>query len=239
MTPQAQRIHELEHLRNRAHVFRDRIHAGCVLAEMLRDFGGTNALVFGIPAGGVPVAATLAKSLRLALDVAVVSKVTLPWNTEVGYGAVAFDGTVKINNALVRRVGLTEKQVAQGITATGAKVKRRCTELRGNHSFPNLAQRLVFLVDDGLASGFTMRVAIDALTHAGADTIAVAVPTAHSSAIEQLLAKVTTVCCPNVREGWSFAVADAYEHWSDVEESELVQYLSMADGAVTHAPSTH
>ncbi|MFQ5993754.1 MAG: phosphoribosyltransferase [Acidiferrobacterales bacterium] len=239
MTPQAQRIHELDHLRDRAHVFRDRIHAGRVLAKMLKGYDGTNALVFGIPAGGVPVAATLAKSLGLALDVAVVSKMTLPWNTEVGYGAVAFDGTVKINDALVRRVGLTKDQVAQGIAATGTKVKRRCGELRGNRSLPNLAQRLVFVVDDGLASGFTMRVAVDALTRAGADTIAVAVPTAHASAAEQLATKVTAVYCPNVREGWGFAVADAYEHWSDVEESELVQHLCVSDGAVTHVPLSH
>ena len=83
-------IHDLPELRNRAQVFRDRAHAGDVLAGMLSAFAGSGALVLGIPAGGVPVAATVATTLGLELDAAVVSKILLPWTTEAGYGAVAW-----------------------------------------------------------------------------------------------------------------------------------------------------
>jgi len=90
---------ELPALHNRLCVFHDRTLAGEVLADMLSTYRGSNALVFGIPAGGVPVAAVIARALALPLDVAVVSKLTLPWNTEAGYGALAFDGTLRLNES--------------------------------------------------------------------------------------------------------------------------------------------
>ncbi|MEE8197803.1 MAG: hypothetical protein V3T69_11570, partial [Acidiferrobacterales bacterium] len=86
-------IHTLTRLGDRAGVFCDRTHAGEVLADMLQGICVAQPLILGIPAGGVPVAAAIAPRLGAPLDVAVVSKITLPWNTEAGYGAVAFDGT--------------------------------------------------------------------------------------------------------------------------------------------------
>ena len=123
-------IFDLADLRERIHVFCDRDHAGRILAEMLPDEAVPGALVLGIPAGGVPVAAAMAKARCLKLDVAVVSKITLPWNTEVGYGAVAFDGTVQLNDAMLPQTGLTKVDIDTGIAATLAKVKRRVGELR-------------------------------------------------------------------------------------------------------------
>src|SRR5262245_58672208 len=103
-------LHDHPPLRGRTHVFDDRRHAGEILAEMLAGECDEDALVAAIPAGGVPVAVALAGSLKLALDVLVVSKITLPWNTEAGYGAVAFDGNVRLNDALVARVGLSRRE---------------------------------------------------------------------------------------------------------------------------------
>ncbi len=173
---------ELAPLRNRAPVFRDRAHAGEVLAEMLRAFAAGDALVLAIPCGGVPVAAALARKLDLPLDVAVVSKITLPWNTEAGYGAVAFDGSVRLNQELIANLALGESVVQNGIALTRTKVQQRVQRLRRGAPLPALAPRPVILVDDGLASGYTLGAAVEALRAHGARRILVAVPTAHGEA---------------------------------------------------------
>lgn len=216
---------DLSELREKLGVFKDRHDAGIKLAEMLQDYKDSTAAVFAIPAGGVPVAAVLAERLNLSLDVAVVSKITLPWNTETGFGAVAFDGTIRLNNRMLGQIGLTEREVRQRIELTTSKVQRRFKELRGDEPIPDLAGRKVFLVDDGIASGFTFRVAVETLSNCGADEIIATVPTGHRQALQAVAAQVQAVYCANVRGGWSFAVADAYQRWSDVDEAEVLQIL--------------
>ena len=225
-------LHELEALRDQVRVFRDRAQAGHLLAEMLIDRRGSGACVLAIPAGGVPVAEPLAHLLELPLDVAVVSKITPPWNSEVGYGAVAFDGSVRLNERLLSGLELGDDDVRAGIEEATAKVKRRVKELRGTDEAPPVAGRDVLLVDDGLASGFTMLTAADALRRAGARSVLVAVPTGSTRALELegLGDVVDTIYCPNVRGGRSFAVADAYEEWSDVSEAHALELLRHVRG---------
>jgi predicted phosphoribosyltransferase len=218
------KIFDLPKLRNRVRVFRDRASAGKVLASMLEKFRRSDAIVTGIPAGGMAVAVEIAKELHLPLDIAVVSKITLPWNSEAGYGAVAFDGTVILNEALLSRLNLSDLEIQTGIKKTEQKVSRRVTMLRGNRPLPDF-KRPVILVDDGLASGFTLRVAIKALRRAGATNVILAVPTAHSESVETILEEVEAIYCPNLRSGLSFAVADAYEQWSDLDEQEVIKLL--------------
>jgi predicted phosphoribosyltransferase len=215
-------IIELPKLRDRVRVFRDRQHAGEVLAEMLDAFRQSDAVVLAIPAGGVPVAAAIAERLRIPLDVAVVSKITLPWNTEAGYGAVAFGGTMRLNADLVAHLGLTKGQIQEGIAQTTQKVLRRVKRFRGDWPFPDLTKRQTILVDDGLASGFTMLVAVEALRKAGAQHLCVASPTGHGSSLPRIASEVEALYCANIRSGFSFAVADAYEQWTDVTEEEAI-----------------
>ena len=106
-----QNVIEMAELRDRVTVFRDREHAGEILAGMLARYEGSRAILFAVPAGGVPVAAVMAERLRLRLEVAVVSKITMPWNAEAGYGAVAFDGSVLLNKGILARIGLTNGQI--------------------------------------------------------------------------------------------------------------------------------
>jgi putative phosphoribosyl transferase len=223
-------IIERPELRDRTRVFRDRAHAGEVLAGMLTSYSKSDAIVLAIPAGGVPVASVIAEKLRIPLEVAVVSKITLPWNTEAGYGAVAFDKTMRLNEDLLPHLGLTEEQIEQGIAQTAQEVLRRVKRFRGNEPFPNLTKRQVILVDDGLASGFTMLVAIEALRKAGARHLSVAVPTGHANSLPRMASEVEALYCANIRGGFSFAVADAYEEWTDVTEEEaLVLYRENQD----------
>ena len=219
------RIFDLPDLRNRAQVFRDRTHAGAVLAGILGELRGTDTVILAIPAGGVPVAVEVARQLKLPLDLAVTSKITLPWNTEAGYGAVAFDGTVRLNHDLVNALALPPQVIKNGIAGTKEKVQRRTGKLRGDRPLPDLQQRTALLIDDGLASGFTLLTAVEAVRQLGADKILVGVPTGHAGAVERIAAAADSVYCPNIRQGLSFAVADAYQQWTDVDESEVVEIL--------------
>jgi predicted phosphoribosyltransferase len=216
---------ERKELRNRTGVFRDRSHAGRVLVEMLEEFRGMDALVMAVPAGGIPVGVELAAGLDLDLDVAVVSKITLPWNTEAGYGAVAWEGTVRINRSLALAVGLKKKDIREGTEKTRSRVERRVKRLRGDRTWPDFSGRQVIVVDDGLASGFTMLVAVEALKGMGADRVVIAVPTAPDDTVDRLAERVDRIYCANIREGRPYAVADAYENWYDVDEDEAFTVL--------------
>jgi putative phosphoribosyl transferase len=219
-------IYYLPRLRECQAVFRDRTHAGRCIADMIKE---SDAVVLGIPAGGIPVAAVVARALGLSLYVAVVSKITLPWNTEAGYGAVAFDGSLQLNEPLIIQAGLRREQVQAGIDKTRSKVAERTRRLRGGNLLLELYDKTVIVVDDGLASGYTMRAAVDALTRCKVGRIIVAVPTGHAAAVEEIAREVHTLYCPNIRSGPRFAVADAYENWTDVSESEAETILNTFD----------
>lgn len=216
---------ELPELRDRTLVFRDRREAGEVLGRMLEGQLPPTAKILAIPAGGVPVAVPIAEALKLPLDVAVVSKVTPPWNSEVGYGAVAFDGRVRLDAKSMARLRVDELEARKGIERTLAKVRRRVQALRKGPPAVVAPGDTAVLVDDGLASGFTMTIAIEAVREAGAGRVIVAVPTGSESAVNRVALSADEVYCANVRIGWSFAVADAYESWSDVDDAALLDML--------------
>ena len=224
-----QNVIDIPELRDEVYAFADRADAGSTLANMLERYNNTDAVVLAVPAGGVPVGAVIAQYLSLTLDVLVVSKITLPWNTEAGYGAVAFDGTVRLNERLLPGLGLREDEIQQGIAETKNKVTRRFTNLRGNKPLPDLSKQPVIVVDDGLASGFTLLVGVEALRKAGASQIIVAVPTGHSNSVQMMADRVEAVYCGNIRHGWSFAVADAYRRWYDVSDEEVINVLRQFD----------
>ena len=230
MEPFPENVFDLPDMREKIQVFADRKHAGRILGDMLRSFRGSNGILLAIPAGGLPVAVAVQQKIGLELEVAVVSKITLPWNTEAGYGAVAFDGTIRLNEAMLAHLHLGEDQIQEGQTNTLKKVNRRVKRLRGDKPFPELIDRPVVLVDDGLASGFTLLVAVEAVRKAGAASMTVAVPTGHLESINRVVEQVEAIYCPNVRSGMRFAVADAYQCWSDVTEEELLKLLNKGGG---------
>jgi putative phosphoribosyl transferase len=205
--------------------FRDRAHAGRELAKLLEEFRGTAALVLAIPAGGVPVAAEIARALGLPLDVAPVSKVLYPWTTESGYGAVAYDGSLWLDEARMAGHGLGPADVDRAVAAARAKVERRLARLRAGRAALAVKGRTVLIADDGIAAGSTMRSAIAALRKAGAASVIVAVPTAHKSALEAISKLAERAYCANVRAGLSFAVADAYAEWRDLDDDEIAALL--------------
>ena len=206
-------------------VFSDRSQAGRELSSMLAEFRGSDALVLAIPAGGVPVAAAIAQALGLPLDVVPVSKVLYPWTTEAGYGAVAFDGSVLLDEAAIEANGINPQQVEKAVAEARAKVERRLTRLRGGCSRLALDGRTVIVVDDGIAAGSTLRAAIGALRRQGAARVFVAVPTASRRAFDAIAKLADEAYCANVRAGARFAVAEAYAEWRDLDDDEIAALL--------------
>jgi putative phosphoribosyl transferase len=219
-------IIDIPGLRDKLYVFKDRLDAGYRLAGLLGAYRGSQVIVLALPAGGVPVAAGLAEKLKLPLDVAVVSKITLPWNSEVGFGAVAFDGTVRFNDLLLADVGLNNEQIEQRTKLTKEKVAGRLKIFRRDRPPLDLKNRTCILVDDGVASGMTMATAVEAIKKLAAKQIFIAVPTGHRESLSRLEKAVDKIFCANVRSGFSFAVADAYKNWSDVDDNQVAEILT-------------
>jgi len=226
-------------LRNRVQVFADRTAAGRRLAEMLEDYQGKSLRLFAIPAGGVPVAVELSRALTVPLELVLVRKIQLPWTTEAGFGALDPDGVPLFNQELIRRLGLTPRQIQEQVAQTLANLREREARLRGNRPYPKLKGETTLVVDDGLASGYTMRAALRFLKGRGAGELVVAVPTALDRTVQEILPEVDLLVCPNIRSGLVFAVADAYRHWYDVEEEEVLKLLGSKRPAASRRSGWH
>ncbi len=217
-------------LTNQVYVFRDRFDAGLVLAEMMRPSyeRRPETLILAIPAGGVPVGLVLAKELVLPFDLIIVRKIHFPDNPEAGFGAITSEGDVLLNEELVAYTGLSEEVIARQIALEKRDLAERERLFRAGRPFPDLKGKTVILVDDGLASGYTMMAAVKTVSRRGAEKIVVAVPTASQRAIEKLSPLVDEIYCPNLRTGAFFAVADAYRHWYDLSREEVLRLLREA-----------
>jgi len=143
-------LHSLPELNDKTRVFRDRDEAARRLADMLAAYRGSDALLLGIPTRGLPVAAVMAQALGLPFDVAVVSRICFPWNPEAGFGAVAYDGTVRLHQGLIFDMGLVEPDISRGRDRTLKKVQEWVRLFRGERPFPDLTGRSVILGDEGI-----------------------------------------------------------------------------------------
>lgn len=217
-----------EGLRSRRYVFKDRIHAGELLAKKLWKYKGEDAIVLAIPAGGVPVGYTIAVNLQLPLDVVVVRKLPIPHNPEAGFGALTTDGTIVLNEPVVEELGLKKEEIDIYASKRMHEIKERLRRFRGDRPFPDLKEKIAIIVDDGLASGYTMTAAILSVRKHVPKRIIVAVPTAHLGALEKILPYADEIICLNIRSGFLFAVADAYVNWYDLDDSEVIDYLKKA-----------
>ena len=168
----------------------------------------------------------VAKELGVPMDVVIVRKIQIPWNTEAGFGAVTWDGETVLNEPLVEQLDLTKEEIAESILKTKRNIQDRLRLFRQDKPMPHLRDKIVIFVDDGLASGFTMLAAARSARKSMPKNIVVAVPTASLGAIELLLPEADKIICLNIRSGPSFAVADAYENWYDLTEEEVLKILS-------------
>ena len=218
-------IVENSELRDKIHVFDDRSHAGELLAELLKEYTGrTDVIVLAIPAGGVPVALQVSKKLIAPLDLAVTRKLHVPWNKEAGFGAVSWDGSVIVNRPLVDSLGLSSEEINRCVEEEKQIIYSRLKKFRGTVPFPVFEGKVVIVVDDGLASGFSMLVTVKTLRNK-ARWVVVAVPTAPVSAVNLLKPYVDQIVCLNIRSGPFFAVAEAYKDWYDLDDEDVIHLL--------------
>ena len=168
----------------------------------------------------------MAKRLGVPLDVAIVRKIQIPWNPEAGFGAIAWDGTVVLNEALVAQLGLSTEFIRWCLSRTQESIRKRIEKFKDNKPLPEFKNKTVVLIDDGLASGFTMLTAVKSVKKQKPEGLIVAVPTASQSATELVAPNTDKLICLNVRGGFIFAVADAYQKWYDLSDEEVVEFLS-------------
>lgn len=208
--------------------YRDREHAGRVLAERLGSYAGReNLIVLGLPRGGVPVAFEVARELGAPLDVFVVRKLGVPGYEELAMGAIASGGVRVLNDEVVRELGLDEAAIARAAAAENAELERRERALRGERGPVEVSGRTVILVDDGLATGSTMRAAALAVRAQRPEQIVVAVPVAAEQTCDKIRAEVDEIVCALTPHPFR-AVGLWYEDFTPVTEDEIRDLLTRA-----------
>ncbi len=212
-------------LRNKAFIFDDRNEAGRLLSEKLKKYKDADSIILAIPSGGVPVAKEIQNALAVDLDLIIVRKAQLPWTTEAGFGAVNLDGDVVLNEDLIRSTGLSEDAIDEQVKKTCKILEKRNLLFRKDRKEPVLKDKTVIIVDDGLASGYTMRAALKYLIKRDPADIIIAVPTGSYKTVKSLLKEVDSIYCLNVREGFPFAVADAYRNWYDLTDNDVLNIM--------------
>jgi putative phosphoribosyl transferase len=206
--------------------YKDRTHAGEVLVKELRKRDNMKpSLVLAIPNGGVEVAVQIAQEYNTSLDLLIVRKLQIPYNTEAGFGALTSLGTLLLNEPLVKRLGFDQDVIDEVRRRTEAQIEDRKEAYAGLVGHTNPTAKDVLLVDDGLASGYTMLAAVQSVKEKKPSSIAVAVPTSSRSAFEKVKDIVDSIICPRVESGFVFAVANAYQKWYDVPDSEVIEIL--------------
>ncbi len=206
--------------------YRDRQDAGRVLASRLKGSQTEDALILAIPNGGVAVGASMAGSLGLELYLMVVRKIQFPDNPEAGFGAVGSDGTVVLDERLLDYRSMRQSQIEAQKEKALRSVQERLRRFGDRARLPELKDRAVILVDDGLATGSTMEAAVSIVRSHTPLKVLVAVPTASHRAWQRIRPLVDELVCPDVSRLPFFAVAEAYEQWYDVSEEEVIRLMN-------------
>jgi predicted phosphoribosyltransferase len=206
--------------------FRNRTDAGRRLAEKLAAYANRpDVLVLALPRGGVPVGCEVARALGAPLDVFLVRKLGVPGYEELAMGAVATGGVRVLNDEIVRGLGISDHEIDAVVARERQELARRERLFRGDRPPPDVAGRTVILVDDGLATGATMRAAIHALRQQQPARIVVAVPTASPDTSEALKADADDVICAMTPEPF-FAVGHWYEDFTQTTDDEVRELLA-------------
>lgn len=206
--------------------FRNRADAGRQLAEKLAAYANwPDVLVLALPRGGVPVGGEVARALGALLDVFLVRKLGVPGYEELAMGAVATGEVRVLNDEIVRGLGISEHEIDAIVAREMQELARRERLYRGDRLPPDVADRTVILVDDGLATGATMRAAIQALRQQKPARIVVAVPTASPDTCEALKVEADDVICAMTPEPF-FAVGHWYEDFTQTTDDEVRELLA-------------
>jgi putative phosphoribosyl transferase len=204
--------------------FKDREEAGKELARALVEFRGRNLLVLGMPRGGVVVAREVADALGAPLDIVVTRKIGAPGEPEFALGAVTQEGEVIVDRRAAESVGATAEYLQEEARRKKSEVKERMKSLRGDVPYPSLEGKTVIIVDDGMATGNSMRAAVQSVKKRGPKEVVVAVPVAPREAAAELSREGTMVVCLE-QPRFFFAIGEFYKDFEQVEDPEVRELL--------------
>jgi putative phosphoribosyl transferase len=208
--------------------FRNRTEAGQILGRSLQDYRDRpDVLVLGLPRGGVPVAYEVTRELNAPLDVFIVRKLGVPGHEELGMGAIATGGVRILHEGIVRELGITREVIDRVSQQEQQELERRERLYRGNRPAPTIEGRTVIIVDDGLATGSTMKAAVEAVRQQNPARLIVAVPTAPVETCEQLRRNADEVVCAITPEPF-FAVGGSYADFSQTTDEEVRDLIERA-----------
>ena len=213
------------HLSSAEPIFENRYDAGHQLAEKLVEYYGKPVIVLGIPNGGVAVALSIALSLDVDLDLVIARKIPLPLSPEGGFGSVTDDGTIIYNEDAVKSAGLSQKQINYQVSRVRTDIRNRSLLYHKDRPPLTLSGRTVIIVDDGLASGYTMRAAIESVRHRKPDRIIAAVPVGPQVVVEELKKVADRVVTCAIGSSPQFYLADYYRYWNELTDDEVLQCL--------------
>lgn len=212
--------------------FQDRFDAGRTLATLLAAYAHrTDVIVLALPRGGVPVGFEVARALKAPLDVFLVRKLGVPGHEELAMGAIASGGVQVVNDDVVEALGLPPERIAAVAAAEEQELQRRLRAYRSDMSPLDVKGKVAILVDDGLATGSSMRAAVKALRHQSPDRIVVAVPTAAAETCERLETEADEVICASTPRPFH-AVGLSYRDFSQTTDSEVSHLLRQAASEV-------
>ena len=215
----------------RAERFRDRTEAGRILAARLKAYGARpDVVVLGLPRGGVVVAYEIAQALGAPLDVFVVRKLGVPGHSELAFGAIASGGARVLNDEVLAAAAISEQTIERVTEEQQKELARRERLYRGDRPSPELRGRTVVLVDDGLATGATVRAAVAALRQHEPARVVVAVPTGAPSSCARLADEVDELLCERTPDPF-YAVGLWYEDFSEVTDDDVRELLERAPRA--------
>lgn len=207
-----------------ATTFVDRVDAGKRLGEELRSFAPRRPVVLGLARGGMPVAAEVARILDAPLDVLLVRKLGVPHQPELAFGALGEGGAKVLNRQLIRHLALTQREMAAVEEREDVELARRLLLYRAGRDALSLEGRTAIIVDDGLATGATARVAIEVVRSRGARAIVVAVPVASTEARELIARVADVVICLKTPAEFR-AVGEWYENFDQTSDDEVTRLL--------------
>lgn len=204
--------------------FHDRRDAGRQLATRLHALEGEHPIVLALPRGGVPVGAEVARHLHAPLDVLVVRKIGLPSQPELGVGALGEGGVSVYNSSLLRELGLAPSDLADVTRRETRELHRRVERYRGDRPAASVLGRTVVVVDDGVATGFTVRAAVEVLRHRGAGRVVVAVPVGSARAIAELGRLADEVVCLHAPADF-MGIGDFYDDFGQLSDAQVTAIL--------------
>jgi len=208
-------------------IFRNRVDAGRRLASALFHLRSDKCIVIAIPRGGVVVGFEVAKALNCPLDIVVPRKIGAPAQPELAVGAVAEDGTVIIDEYIADLVGVSERYLEQAVSLEVKEIKRRVSLYRAGRPPLDVRGMTTILVDDGLATGATMRAAVRFVRNLDAKKVIVAVPVAPPDTVEKIRAEADEVYCLNTPADF-YAIGQFYDSFEQTTDEEVISLLSAA-----------